>query len=73
MRTTLQIDDDVLEAVRLIAHSEGRGIGAVLSDLARRLLQPSAVRYDDGFPVFDVHPQAPPITPADVARALDDV
>ena len=70
MRTTLQIDDDVLESVRLIAQAEGRGIGAVLSDLARRMLRPSPVRFDGSFPVFDVPEGAPPITSDDVARAL---
>lgn len=68
MRTTLKIDDDVLERVRLIAHAEGRGIGAVLSDLVRRILRTSTMRYDDGFPVFDVPKGSPPITADDVAR-----
>lgn len=72
MRTTLQIDDDVLESVRLIAQAEGRGVGAVLSDLARRMLRPSPVRIDGGFPVFDVPDEARPITSDDVARGLAD-
>lgn len=72
MRTTLTIDDDVLESVRLIAQAEGKGIGAVLSDLARRMLRPSPVRLDAGFPVFDVPDAAPKITADDVARALAD-
>lgn len=73
MRTTLQIDDDVLEAARSIAHRDGRGVGAVLSDLARRMLTPSPMRDDAGFPVFDVPVNAPVFTAADVATVLDEV
>ncbi|MDE0716589.1 MAG: hypothetical protein OXH64_01475 [Rhodospirillaceae bacterium] len=38
MRTTLNIDDDVLQAIREIANSESRPAGAVVSDLLRRSL-----------------------------------
>ncbi len=38
MRTTLDIDDDVLEAAKGLARQTDRTAGAVLSDLARRAL-----------------------------------
>jgi hypothetical protein len=38
MRTTLEIDDDVLEAAKSLARQSNRTAGAVLSDLARRAL-----------------------------------
>lgn len=38
MRTTLDIDDAVLEAVKELARREGRTAGAVLSALARQAL-----------------------------------
>jgi len=38
MRTTLEIDDDVLEAIRSLARQSNRTAGAVLSELARRAL-----------------------------------
>jgi hypothetical protein len=38
MRTTLEIDDDILEAAKSIARQSDRTAGAVLSDLARRAL-----------------------------------
>lgn len=38
MRTTLNLDDDVLVAVKDRAAREHRSIGAVLSDLAREAL-----------------------------------
>lgn len=72
MRTTLRIDDDVLEAARALADSERRGVGAVISELARRSLQPTLARDGADFPTFDVAADAPPITASDVARALDE-
>ena len=38
MRATLNIDEDVLQAIREIANSESRPAGAVVSDLLRRSL-----------------------------------
>jgi hypothetical protein len=38
MRTTLEIDDDVLEAIKALARQSRKTAGAVLSDLARRAL-----------------------------------
>lgn len=38
MRTTLDIDDDVLEAAKVIDRQTHRTAGAVLSDLTRRAL-----------------------------------
>jgi len=72
VRTTLQIDDDVLESVRELAAADGRALGAVISDLARRSLHPTPLRLSAGLPVFDVPPDAPTITADDVARARDD-
>lgn len=39
MRTTLDIDDDVLQTAKEIAAKEKRSAGAVISDLARRGFQ----------------------------------
>ena len=38
MRTTLQLDDDVLEAARVLARQRQSTIGTVISDLARQTL-----------------------------------
>lgn len=56
MRTTLNIDDEILKAARSIAGERNLSVGAVLSDLARRGLRPSgAVRCKRRvFPVFEV-------------------
>jgi hypothetical protein len=46
MRTTLDIDEDVLRAAKDIARAENRTAGAVISDLLRRSLQRSPRRLD---------------------------
>ena len=74
VRTTVNVDDDVLEAAKSIARAERRGVGAVISELARRGLAPTTIRVsaEDGFPVFSVAADAPPITDAMVRAALDE-
>ena len=42
MRTTLQLDDDVLAAGRVLARQRRRSIGDVISDLARQALTRTA-------------------------------
>jgi hypothetical protein len=44
MRTTLDIEDDVLQAAKELAQREGRTAGKVLSELARRGLAAPAAR-----------------------------
>lgn len=72
MRTTVRIDDDVLQAAKSIAASHGRSLGEVLSELARRGLQPRPTARSGIVPVFDVDPNGPRITPEMVREALDD-
>lgn len=73
MRTTLTIDDDVLRAARSIAAEEGRSMGQVISELARKGLRPDPVSStEEGFPVFQVSDDAPPLTPEMVERANQD-
>ena len=59
MRTTLDIDDDILQAAKEIAAVEGRTAGKVLSELARKGLMPSRqkVRVRNGVPLLP--PRAP--------------
>ena len=42
MRTTLALDDDVLEAARALARQQGSTLGAVISALARESLRSPA-------------------------------
>ena len=44
MRTTIDIDDDVLQAARELAENRGTTLGRVLSELVRKALRPQAPR-----------------------------
>lgn len=72
MRTTLEIDDDVVVAAKELAIGESRSLGSVISELARRGLTPARVEAEDGLPVIRVPPGTAPITPEMVRRALDE-
>ena len=67
MRTTLTLDDDVLEAARRLAESQKRSLDKVISHLARRGLEASDVGRS--FPTFEVPRGARPITLEMVKRA----
>lgn len=64
VRTTLDIDDDVLLAVKEIALANGLTAGKVLSGLARKGLQPSrrTAKVRNGVPVIAARPGDPPMT-----------
>lgn len=73
MRTTLDIDDDLIDALRPLAAGQQRSLGRVVSDLIRASMQPQfgdATR--NGFPVFEVASDALMFGADDVARALDE-
>lgn len=72
MRTTLTLDDDVLDAARAVAEAEGVSLGEAVSRLARRGLAPRPVAYPQSFPTFRVSENSRPITADDVRRALDE-
>ena len=55
MRTTLDIDDDVLLAVKTLSRARHVPAGRLLSDLARKTLTPTAKeRERNGVPLFPV-------------------
>lgn len=72
MRTTLEIDDDVVTAARVLAAGEKRSLGSVISELARRGLTPAQVGSEGDLPVIRVPAGTAPITPEMVRRALDE-
>ena len=57
MRTTLDIDEDVLLAVKHRARAEHRSAGAVLSELARMALTASAPESTESFLGFQPLPK----------------
>ena len=74
MRTTLDIEDDVLQAAKELAQRDGRTAGQVLSDLARRSLNASAPKQRSGLrggvPVLPSRGEL--ITLAHVQKIQDD-
>jgi hypothetical protein len=73
MRTTLQIDDDVLASARHLASLEAKTLGQVISKLARKGLIPVPQETEhQGFPVFSVSASASPITFEMVQKAAED-
>ncbi|HET6601223.1 MAG TPA: hypothetical protein VFG57_04610 [Gaiella sp.] len=72
MRTTLDIDDDVVVAAKELAAGERRSLGSVISELARRGLTPARVETEGDLPVIRVPAGTPAITPEMVRRALDE-
>jgi hypothetical protein len=74
MRTTLDIDDDVLSAAKEIAGSQKTTAGKVISDLARRALTKSAARtgpeYRNGLRLMP--PTEGVVTPEMIDRLLEE-
>jgi len=74
MRTTVNLDDDVLRAAKELATLSGRTLGEVLSDLTRAA--PCAGREEsphrNGVPVLPATADARLVTSEDVARLLDE-
>jgi hypothetical protein len=65
MRTTLDIDDDVMQAAREIARVRNQAIGTAISELARRGLEPESspkVEMRNGIPVWVHEPGAMVVT-----------
>lgn len=73
MRTTVDLEEDVLLAAKEIARQRGNTVGQVLSDLARQALtRQSPVSKKDGLPLFPVQPDAGVVTPELVNRLLHE-
>jgi hypothetical protein len=53
MRTTLEIDDDLLAAAREAARKQGVSLGRMISELARQsLLAAAPAKVRNGIPLF---------------------
>lgn len=77
MRTTINIDDDVLLAARGLARRDGTSIGAVISDLARKGLnggpRSNSAAKEDGFYGFRPLPKrGRPVTNELIDRLRED-
>jgi hypothetical protein len=73
VRTTLDIDEDILAAAKELARSRGATTGKVLSDLAREALRPREGRSHsrNGVPLLPRRPDERTVTMRDVNRLRD--
>ena len=74
MRTTLDIDGDVLQAAKELAELHKKTTGQMVSELLRRALQPpdSTPKVRNGVRLFTPRPGMPPITMAMVNQWRDE-
>jgi len=74
MRTTVRIDDDLLDAARSLASQQDAPLGQVISDLIRRGIRSMSTipPSEDGFPVFQIPESARPISLSTVRMAEEE-
>jgi hypothetical protein len=73
MRTTLTLDDDIIESVKTFAESRDLSLGRAVSELVRRGLRaPMRFSLKNGVPVVELPPDSPVVTEDDVRRLRDD-
>lgn len=74
MRTTVDIEEDVLLAAKEIARQRRMTLGKVLSDLARKsLTRKSSVSQKNGLPLFPVQLDAEIVTLERVNQLRDEL
>jgi hypothetical protein len=73
VRTTLEIDDDLVQVARQLAQQRQTTMGQVISQLVRKAMEPkSAPRMRNGVLLFDVKPGAKKPNMALVNRLRDE-
>jgi hypothetical protein len=73
MRTTLDLDLDVLQAAKEIAETRGMSAGQVVSELVRKALaSPTAATVRHGVPLLALKAGASPLTMSAVNRMRDE-
>ena len=73
MRTTLDLDLDVLQAAKEIGAARGISAGQVVSELLRKALTaPKGANVRNGVPLLRRRAGAPPLTMAAVNRPRDE-
>ena len=74
MRTTIDIEDDVLLAAKELARQRGKTLGQVLSALVREALtRKPPVSTKHGLPLFPVQPDAGVVTLEFVNQLRDEL
>jgi hypothetical protein len=71
MRTTLSIDDEVLELVRRYAEDRSMALGEAVSELIRKAFAtPTPTKIVNGLHVFDLPADSPRVT-TEMVKKLD--
>ena len=75
MRTTVDLDEEILRAAKDLARERSQSLGRVLSDLARTGLQPTrqSLESRNGVPLLPRKPGARPVTSQTVKDLLESV
>lgn len=73
MRTTLNLDDDILEVLKEYADRRSLALGKAASELMRRgLSTPLQTRLENGFYTVVLPDDSPVVTTEHVQRLLED-
>lgn len=74
MRTTVTLDEDIYEVALQMSQASGKRLGKVLSELARRGLNPPAAarRGRKRFPTFSVPPGTQPMSSRKIEKFLEE-
>lgn len=71
MRTTLEIDDDILVAAKAMARQQQRTLGHIVSALARKALErPATATRRNGVPLLPARPGI--VVTSEIVNALRD-
>jgi len=71
MRTTLDLDQDILQAAKELAATRGSTLGKVVSELVRKALEsPRAARVRNGVPLL---PRRPAGSPGSTMKLVNDM
>ena len=74
MRTTLELDDDLVLVAKHLAQKRGITMGRVISELARKALEPGAApKMRNGVPLFTPKANTPKPHLALVNRLRDEL
>ncbi len=74
MRTTLNLDDDVVEMVRRYSETRSVALGKAASELVRKgFTTPTPTRIVNGLVVFDLPADSPRITSEGVKQLLSEM
>ena len=61
MRTTLDLEEDILETAKQLAKQRGKTAGQIVSELIRQALQPqTTARFRNGVMLFEPKPDGKP-------------